>query len=146
MKLKISESQGVWESRILRPTLRILTHTSKHNFSLTLKRVGIIEISVKSGKDSISTRSLVIHTMRLKESLQKSTLAFKGSETWVSPCLSSFPERLHCCYIDFQCSFLYSYYNSSRTLCIKCWDSAFRTDLYDFILRFNKISFICGYH
>jgi hypothetical protein len=31
-----------------------------------------------------------------------------------------FPERLHCCYIDFHCSYLYSYYNSSRTLCIKC--------------------------
>jgi hypothetical protein len=50
-----------------------------------------------------------------------------------------FPERLHCCYIDFHCSYLYSYYNSSRTLCIKCWDSAFRTEFQHFILRFSKI-------
>jgi hypothetical protein len=58
---------------------------------------------------------------------------------WVSPYLSfslSAPERLHCCYIDFHCSDLYSYYNSSRTLCIKCWDSAFRTEFQHFILRF----------
>jgi hypothetical protein len=33
---------------------------------------------------------------------------------------SVFPGRLHCCYIDFHCSYMYSYYNSSRTLCIKC--------------------------
>jgi len=31
-----------------------------------------------------------------------------------------FPERLHCCDIDFHCCYLYSYYNFSRTLCIKC--------------------------
>jgi hypothetical protein len=31
-----------------------------------------------------------------------------------------FSERLHCCYIDFHCAYLSSYYNSSRTLCIKC--------------------------
>jgi hypothetical protein len=39
-----------------------------------------------------------------------------------------FPERLHCCYGNFHCSYLSRYYNSSRTLCIKCWDSAFRTE------------------
>jgi hypothetical protein len=38
----------------------------------------IIEISVKSGKDSTSTLSLVIHRVRLKRNLQKSTLGFKG--------------------------------------------------------------------
>jgi len=31
-----------------------------------------------------------------------------------------FPDRLHCCYIDFQSHYLSSNYNSSRTLCIKC--------------------------
>ncbi len=60
----------------------------------------------------------------------------------VAVCLSFFPERLHCCYIDFHCSYLYSYYNSSRTLCIKCWDSAFRTEIKHFIPRFNKISLL----
>jgi hypothetical protein len=55
--------------------------------------------------------------------------------------------RLHCCcYIDFHCSYLYNYYNSSRPLCIKCWDSAFRTKFQHFILRFNKISLLYGYH
>jgi hypothetical protein len=31
-------------------------------------------------------------------------------------------------------------------LCMKCWDSAFRTEFQHFILRFNKISLLCGYH
>ncbi len=53
-----------------------------------------------------------------------------------------FRDRLHCCYIDFRCSYLYSYYNSSRPLCIKCPDSAFRTKFQQFILRFNKISLL----
>ncbi len=35
---------------------------------------------------------------------------------------------------------IHLYYNSSWTLCIKCWDSAFRTEFQHFILRFNKIS------
>jgi hypothetical protein len=36
-----------------------------------------------------------------------------------------FPERLHtaAAYI-FHCSYLYNYYNYSRTLCIKCWVSS----------------------
>ncbi len=80
-----------------------------------------IRISVKSGKDSTSTLTLVIHRVRFVKSLQKSTLAFKGRWNSGSPCLSFFLERLHCCYIDFHCSYRYSYYNSSRTLCIKCW-------------------------
>jgi len=29
-----------------------------------------------------------------------------------------FPERLHCCYIHFHCSYLYNCYNYFRTLCI----------------------------
>jgi hypothetical protein len=101
-----------------------------------------MEISVKSGKDRVSTPSLVIHRVRLKKNLQKSTLAFNGGwnsdfDGFLSFTLSFlFPERLHCCYIDFHRSYLYSYYNSSRTLCIKCWDSAFRTEFQHFILRF----------
>jgi hypothetical protein len=39
-----------------------------------------------------------------------------------------------------------SYCNSFRTLCIKCWDSAFRTEFQHVILRFNKISLLCGHH
>jgi hypothetical protein len=38
----------------------------------------IIEISVKSGKDRVSTPSLVRHRVRLKNNLQKITFAFKG--------------------------------------------------------------------
>jgi hypothetical protein len=49
--------------------------------------------------------------------------------SWVSPCLSFFPERLHCCYIDFHYSYMYRYYNSSWTLCIKCWDLAFPPEI-----------------
>jgi hypothetical protein len=52
----------------------------------------------------------------------------------------------HSSYIDFHCSYLFSYYKSPRTLCIKCWDSAFRTELQHFILRFSKISLLYRYH
>jgi hypothetical protein len=59
------------------------------------------------------------------------------------PSILMVPERLECCYIDFHCSYLYNYYNSSRTLCIKCWDSAaFRIEFQHFILRSNKISLL----
>jgi hypothetical protein len=53
--------------------------------------------------------------------------------------LFSLSGRLHCCcYIDFHCSYLYNYYNSSRSLlCIKCWDSAFRIEFQHFVLRFS---------
>jgi hypothetical protein len=37
-----------------------------------------LEISEKSGKHSTSTLILVIHRVRLKKNLQKSTLAFRG--------------------------------------------------------------------
>ncbi len=40
-----------------------------------------------------------------------------------------FPERLHCSYIYFHCSYLYNYCNYSPTLCIKCWVSAFHTEI-----------------
>jgi hypothetical protein len=53
-----------------------------------------------------------------------------------------FLERLHRCYTDFHCSYLYGYYNSSRTLCTKCSDSAFRAESQRFVLRFNKISLL----
>jgi len=108
-----------------------------------------------------STLSLVIHRVRLKKNLQKSTLTFNAGaggrgggnsenhQFWwfLSFTLSFFfPERLHCCYIDFHCSYLYSYCNSSRTLCIKCWDSAFHTEFQHFIERLNKIFLLYGYH
>jgi hypothetical protein len=46
---------------------------------ISLNRIAVllIEISVKSGKDRVSTPSLVIHRVRFKKNLQKSTLAFK---------------------------------------------------------------------
>jgi hypothetical protein len=37
----------------------------------------VLEISVKSGKDSTCTLSLVIHRVRFEKNLQKSTLTFK---------------------------------------------------------------------
>jgi hypothetical protein len=40
-----------------------------------------------------------------------------------------FPERLHFGYIYFPCSYLYACYNYSQTLCIKCWVSAFHTEI-----------------
>ncbi len=70
------------------------------------------------------------------------TINFDGS--WVSLCLSFFLSASSA-YIDFQCSYLHRYYNSSRMLCIKCWDSAFRTEFQHFILRFNKISLLYSY-
>jgi hypothetical protein len=73
----------------------------------------IIEISVKSGKDSTSTLSLLIHRVRSKKNLQKSTLAFNGGwnsenhQIFLSFTLSFFfPEPLHCYHIDFHCSYL----------------------------------------
>jgi hypothetical protein len=118
--------------------------------------IDTIEISVKSGKDSTRTLSLVIHRVRFKTrfktkpakmyiSIQqgvKETQKTVNFDGFLSFTLSFFfPDHLHCCYIDFHCSYLYSYYNCSRSLCIKCWDSAFRTEFQHFILRFNKISF-----
>ncbi len=46
-------------------------------------------------------------------------------------------------YIFLHCSHLYNYYKYSRTLCIKCWVSAFRTELQHFI---KKMCLLCGYH
>ncbi len=40
-----------------------------------------------------------------------------------------FPERLHCCYSYFHCSYPYNYYNYSQNVCIKCWVSAFHTEI-----------------
>ncbi len=85
--------------------------------------------------------------VEIQKNLQKSTLAFnrgwnsENHQFWwvssVSPCLSLFLVRIHCCYINFHCSYVYSYYNSSRTLCIKCWDSAYSTEFQHFMLRFR---------
>jgi hypothetical protein len=108
-----------WWSTIFCPTPN--QRLSKKN--IYIKR----EISVKWGKDITSTLSLVIHRVKLMVS-------------WVSPCLSFLLSSLHCCYIDFHCSHLYSYYNSSHTLCIKIWDSAF--SYWDF----NKISLLYQHH
>jgi len=84
---------------------------------------------------------LVIHRVRFfLKNLQKSTfsnqLGLKLTKiikfwwvNWVSSYLSFFHERLHWCYIYFHCSYLYNYYNYSQTLCIKCWVSAFGTQL-----------------
>jgi hypothetical protein len=99
------------------------------------------DIRKKSEKHSTSTLSLVIHRVRLKRNLQKSTLAFRegaGSWApdgcWVSQFTLSFffPERLECLHRFFNCSYLYSYYNSSRTLCI-----ALNVEIQHFVLSFS---------
>jgi hypothetical protein len=81
-------------------------------------------------KDSTSTLNLVINRVRFRKNLQKkSTLAFKEGRGWggtlktinfseFHPVFFS-PER-RACYIYFHCSYMYDYYNSSPTLCIKC--------------------------
>ncbi len=63
---------------------------------------------------------------------------------WISSPSFLFPQRLHYCYIYFNltaltsitatiyiftCSYLYNYYNYSWTLCIKCWVTAFHSDI-----------------
>jgi len=67
-----------------------------------------------------------IHGLRFKKNLQKSTLALRGAETqktinfygFLSFTLSFFfPERLHCCYIDFHCSYLSTYIKES--VCVR---------------------------
>jgi hypothetical protein len=100
---------------------------------------------IKNIPPTTSTASNIIwHTqMKLYLKLTKS-ITFRVVVNWVSSCLSvclSFlswapplPLGLH---IYFHCSYLYIYYNYySRTLCIKCWVSAFH----------SKISLLCGYH
>jgi hypothetical protein len=60
-----------------------------------------------------------------------------------------FPEHLHCCYIDFHCSYLYNYYNSSPTLCIiKCWDWFSISHWVSGISYWDLIKFpyFCEYH
>ncbi len=69
-----------------------------------------------------STLSLVIHQVRFQKNLWKNRLVFKGvGETpktinfdgsWVFTLSFFFSERLHCCYIYFHCSYLYSYLRS----------------------------------
>jgi hypothetical protein len=49
------------------------------------------------------------------------------------------PNRLPCCYIYFHCCYLYIYYNYSRPC-------ALNAEFQHFILRFNIISLLCGYH
>ncbi len=63
-----------------------------------------------------------------KKNLRKSTLAFKPGGRWGlklrKPSILMVPEFhpvfLFPLSVDFHCSYVYSYYNSSRTLCIKC--------------------------
>jgi hypothetical protein len=50
--------------------------SDRHGYPLVEK---IIAICVKSGKDRVSTPSLVIHRVRFKKNLQKSTFALRGA-------------------------------------------------------------------
>jgi hypothetical protein len=87
--------------------------------------------ALKSRKDSTSTLSLVINRVRFKKKLQKKVhnQHATGDETQKTTNFDGIVSfTLHCCYIYFHCSYLYSYYDSSRTLCIQCWVSAFHTE------------------
>ncbi len=70
----------------------------------------------------------------------KKTINFGGKLSFIL----SFPFPELCCYIYFQCSYLYNYYNKSRTLCIKCTTTivnlkpcALNAEFQHFILRFT---------
>jgi hypothetical protein len=71
-------------------------HLIKSPKRTSIKNSYIIEISVKQGKDSTRTLSLVINWVRFSKTLQISTLAFNnggrvgGKVNWVSSCLSFF--------------------------------------------------------
>ncbi len=93
-------------------------------------RVFTLLWTASSGFKNISESSLTISVSRVGKT--QKTIKFWWSPEF-HPCLSPFH------------SYLYSYYNSSRTLCIICLDSAFRTEFQHFILRLNKISFLYGY-
>ncbi len=75
-----------------------------------------LEISVKSGKDRVSTPSLVIHRVRFKKETPKKYISIPEFHPVFLLILSASTAAT----LDFHCSSLYSYYNSSRTLCIKC--------------------------
>jgi len=91
---------------------------------------------------------MVINKMRFKKYMQKKSLTFKGGRgKFKNPLIFMitkfhlffiFPKCLHYCYIYFHCSYMYIFYNYSRTLCIKCWVSAFHTQI-------NKTSSFYGY-
>ncbi len=104
------------------------SHWTVEIVSFRLNIESIIEISVKSVKDSTSTWvwSYTGWDYKKKSCKLRKPWWFLSFNPFL---FFFFPERLHCCYIHFHCSYLYSYYNSSRTLCIKCWDSAFRTEI-----------------
>jgi hypothetical protein len=56
-----------------------MTATEKTPFIILFsEKLVSIEISLKPGKDSTSTLSLVIHRLGLKKNLHKNTIAFKG--------------------------------------------------------------------
>jgi hypothetical protein len=55
---------------------------------------------------------------------------FAGKLSFILSFLFFLSPSIHCWYIYFHCSYLYNYYNYySRTLCIKCWLSAFQTEI-----------------
>jgi len=89
-----------------------------------------LELSVKSGKDRASTPEFDHKQDEIpKKICNKSTLSFSVGEVgklwklrkafidcFLSFTLSFFfPDRLHCCYVYFHYSYLYSSYNSSPT-------------------------------
>jgi len=114
------------------------THGRKTKYNTIAK---VLEISVKSGKDSASTLSLVICRVRFKKKTAKKYISIQwGGETkktinfddsWVSPSLSFLPERLHCYDIDFHCSYLYSYYIIPLKPC------ALNAEIQRFVLSFS---------
>jgi len=119
------------------------------SYMTIIKNEGTLEISVKHQYPEFGHTPGEIQKKPAKKyiTIQPGVKLRKPSRWFLSFTLSFFfPGRLHCCYIDFHCSDLYSYYNSSRVLCTKCWDSAFRTEFQHFILRFNKISLLYGYY
>jgi len=59
---------------------------------------------------------------------------------WGSSCLSFFMSASNAATCIFTAS------NCTTTSCINCWVSAFHSELHHFIMRFNKMCLLCGYH
>jgi hypothetical protein len=70
------------------------------------------------------------------------TINFGGKLSFI--CLLLLCDRLDCCYVLYDWSYMYRYYNYSRTLCIKCWLLALPLSLFVFggIQRISYPDFI----
>jgi hypothetical protein len=105
-------------------------HTQKHK-----RNSCTIKLSVKSGdlggengqfRHNKASKWVHLGMKFLLNAITVTQTSFGGKLSFIPSFLV--PERLHCCYIYFHCSYLYNCNNYSRTLCIKCWVSTFHIE------------------